>query len=597
MNKQQSYTTERFQNYFRDVADGASLVAKIAPLLTLKILIGYILQAVTPLVALLILKKCLDLLLVSTNIDTYQVGIYFTLFIATNILGILISQYVSYQQSIHQHIVSEYFAKKVLNKAIHFDLERYENPKFYNELHLVHQQTIYKPAMFLSVYQGIIQSIITILLLSGLLLTVHWLFPVLLLLISIPLAINKLLQGYHQYIQDKSNIPLQRKANDLYSYLTTEPYAKEVRVFNYGSEFIGRFLKLRDIVFEQKRKLTLKFIKRTILIQVLEAIIIAGAYYFLINSTVTGLITIGGLVIYIQMFHRFQTAINNLFQSGIGLFQHHLYLRNVLHYMKRPDTKVDNTSTEPTPDTWRTLELKALSFSYPGTKREVLHDINLNISAGQVTAIVGANGSGKSTLVKIISRLYDTEKGTLLLNGKDAINYNKTDWWKQSSIHLQDYGKYYMSVADNITLTQKEHVDEDKLHRTASIADIQSMITKMSDGFHTQLGRNYRNGTQLSGGQWQKLAVARSLYKKSNLLILDEPTSSLDPISEYNLITELKKDIDNKMLILVTHKLYNLKMVDKIVVMSNGEITEQGSFDELIEQKGIFYESYQKQQA
>ncbi len=592
MNKGTLYSKEKFKNYFSDVAGGARLVAGISPRLTAIVLCSYIIQAVLPLVSLLILKKCLDSLIPVEQIDQSEVLIYFALFILSNVAAVIVTQYSVYIQSLHQHAVSKYFARHVLDKAVRFDVEEYENPKFYNELHLVHQQTIYKPAAFLTVYQGVIQSIITILLLSGFLLTVHWLFPILLVLISIPLAINKILYGYHQYLQDKTNIPLERKSADLYSYLTTEPYAKEVRIFNYGKGFIDMFLSLRERIFQQRRKLTSRFIKRTILIQTLEAIVVAGAYYFLIKGTLAGAITVGGLVIYIQMFQRFQQSINSLFQSGIGLFQHHLYMRNVLRYMKRPIR--DNKPMPPTPGIWKGIELCDLSFAYPNTSKQVLRKINLNIPSGSFVAIVGENGSGKSTLMKIISRLYDPSEGSILLNGTNAKEFDKDDWWKKSSMLLQDYGKYYLSIESNITLSEKD-IETGKLKYAASVSGVDSFVGKLTDGYNTYLGRNYKNGVQLSGGQWQKLAIARSVYKKSNMLILDEPTSSLDPISEYNLIKEIKNSIENKIVILITHKLYNLKMVDKIYVVKGGMIVEEGSFNELIEKKGEFFNSYQKQ--
>ncbi len=598
MNNDKSYSNkERLKNYFEDVIKGATLIAKISPRLTAIILISYVAQALLPLVSLLILKKCLDSVIPVEQIDKSEILLYFTLFIITNISNVLIIQYATFKQTVHQHVVSEYFATHVLNKAIKFDIEEYENPDFYNELHLVHQQTIYKPGMFLSVYQGVIQSIITIILLSGFLLSVHWLFPVLLISISIPLAINKLLYGYHQYLQDKSNIPLQRKASDWYIYLTTEPYAKEVRIFSFGQQFINNFLKARDIIFQQKKKLTLRFIKRTVFIQMLEAVILAGVYYFLVDSTVSGAITVGGLVIYIQMFQRFQSAINTLFQSGIGLFQHHLYLRNVIHYINKPlsqPKQVDNIHSIPAK--WESIELKDLSFSYPNTDRKILNSINLTISSGEIVAIIGENGSGKSTLIKLLSRLYDTKENMLLLNGIDASKYSNEEWWDQCSVLFQDYGKYFLSVEENITFTNNSV--QNKLNEVSEITGTNAIAQTLKEGYQTRLGRNYRSGVQLSGGQWQKIAITRSLYKTANLLILDEPTSSLDPISEYHLIGQIRESMnDDKMVVLVTHKLYNLKMVDKIVVMNDGEIVEQGSFDELMSLKGYFFRSYEKQLA
>lgn len=585
----------RFKNYFQDAIRGAVLIARISPRLTTIVLTTYVLLSLLPLLSLMVLKYCLDSLIPPGEVDYNSAILYFGLFVFINVCAVFVNQFSTYKQSIHQHKVSEYFSKKVLDKAAMFQIEEYENPQLYNDLHLVHQQTIYKPAMFLSIYQGLIQSSIVVLLLAGFLLTVHWLFPVLLMLVSIPLAINKLLYGYKQYSLEKANIPLERRANDLYTYLTTEPFAKEVRIFNYSSAFISKFLQLKENIFLQKKKISIRFLKSSIMLQVIEAVIIGGAYFFLINQTISNAITIGGLVIYIQMFQRFQSAINSLFQSGIGLFQHHLYLRNVLHYIERPVDRFDVGKTKPLPQDWKQLEVKGLFFTYPNTKRAVLTDINMSISSGEIVAIVGENGSGKSTLVKLISRLYEPEANMISLDGRDVTEYEKEDWWKNTSILLQDYGKYSLTVEENITLSS--HADNAKIKYVADLAGVETVVQKLDDGYKTMLGRSYKKGVQLSGGQWQKLAIARSLYKEANLLILDEPTSSLDPISEHKLINEIKATIDNKVVILVTHKLYNLKMVDRIFVMSEGKIVEQGTFEELVNNKDTFFNNYQKQLA
>lgn len=585
----------RFKNYFQDAIRGAVLIARISPRLTTIVLTTYVLLSLLPLLSLMVLKYCLDSLIPPGEVDYNSAILYFGLFVFINVCAVIVNQFSTYQQSIHQHKVSEYFSNKVLDKAAMFKIEEYENPQLYNDLHLVHQQTIYKPAMFLSIYQGLIQSSIVVLLLAGFLLTVHWLFPVLLMLVSIPLAINKLLYGYKQYSLEKANIPLERRANDLYTYLTTEPFAKEVRIFNYSSAFISKFLQLKENIFLQKKKISIRFLKSSIILQVIEAVIIGGAYFFLINQTISNAITIGGLVIYIQMFQRFQSAINSLFQSGIGLFQHHLYLRNVLHYIERPVDRFDVGKTKPLPQDWKQLEVKGLSFTYPNTKRAVLTDINMSISSGEIVAIVGENGSGKSTLVKLISRLYEPETNMISLDGRDVTEYEKEDWWKNTSILLQDYGKYSLTVEENISLAS--HTDNAKIKYVADLAGVETVVQKLDDGYQTMLGRSYKKGAQLSGGQWQKLAIARSLYKEANLLILDEPTSSLDPISEHKLINEIKATIDNKVVVLVTHKLYNLKMVDRIFVMSEGKIVEQGTFEELVNNKHTFFNNYQKQLA
>lgn len=585
---------QKIGNFLADSVKGFLLIWNSAKKLTLINLVFFILQGIIPLLSFMVLKTLVDLIIESGNVSWEVSGKYLLQFAALQLVNVIIAQLSSYYMALQQQVISDDIAGKVLHKAIELDLEYYENPSFYDELHMVQQQSLYKPAQLIATSQAIIQSIVTILLFGGFLLLVHWSVPVLLIALSIPLAVSKIMHGYRQYLLEKSTMPVHRKAVSLFQFLTTDNYAKEVRVFNYGSEFIRQFLHLNRFIFNKKKELHYKFLKQGILIQSLEVIVTTVIYFILIASAVTGAITIGGLVIYFQVFQRLQASINNLFQSGITLFQNQLYIRQILNYLSTQPVFNTTGKASLMPLLTTGIEIKDLSFTYPNTDNQVLHGLNMHFKPGQITAIVGENGSGKSTLIKLLCQLYTVPERKIYIDDVDAAGISRDALRESTTAIFQDFGRYYLTVEENIALGD-EHRSESQLHKAAARSGADTFINGLPAGYKTVLGRTFKKGVQLSGGQWQKLALARGFYKDSKIIILDEPTSAMDPIAEYEVFKNLKSDIEGKIIILITHRLYNLKIADHVYVMENGAVAESGAFNELLSKGGLFARIYEKQ--
>jgi ATP-binding cassette, subfamily B, bacterial len=584
---------QRVRDFFADSAKGFLLIWNSGKQLTLINFGLFILQAIVPLLSLIVLKNLIDQVIKSGN-QWEHTGMNLALFALLQLANVIISQVSAYQLSLQQQIISDNLAGEVLNKAISLDLQYYENPSFYDELHMAQQQSLNKPAQLIAAYQGIIQNLTTIVAFSGFMVMAHWSVLILIVVLGIPLAISKLLHGYQQYQLDKDCLPAQRKAADLFHYLTTDAYAKEVRIFNFGGSFISQFLHFKKYIFTRKKDLHYKFLKQNIFIQLFEISVTTIIYCIIIASAIAGAITIGTLVIYFTVFQRIQTAITNLFQSAITLLQHQLYLRQVLKYLATPPAIKDNYSQLPMPPLSEGIEVRHLDFTYPDTQRLVLKDINMVFKPGKITAIVGENGSGKSTLIKLLCRLYEAEHPAVFIDGTNVSEIAQDELRKNITAVFQDFGKYYLTIEDNVTLgsNKKDTTGLDKATTKAGLAD---KIHSFPAGYKTILGRTFKNGEQLSGGQWQKIALARMFYKDSNIVILDEPTSSMDPIAEHEIFKNLKENIGNKIIILITHRLYNLKLADHIYVMENGTVAESGTFNGLLSSKGTFANIYDKQ--
>ena len=583
----------KFRDFFADSGKGFLLIWNSGKKLTIINFALFLLEAIVPLLSLLTLKKLIDQV-TRSGINWQHSGLILLLFTGLQLLNIIISRYSDFKLGEQIQIISDEMAGKVLNKAIELDLQYYENPAFYDELHMAQQQSLSRPAQLIAAYQGIFQNLITIVLFTGFMFIAHWSILLLIVALSIPLAISRVLQGYRQFQLEKECMPMQRKAADLFRYLTSDSYAKEVRIFNYGKSFISQFLHFRKTLFLKKRELNLGFLKQEVLIQVFEILVITAIYCIIIASAVNGKITIGGLVIYFQLFQRLQGSISSLFQSGINLFQNQLYLREILKYLSAPSLVKNEGHFGPTPAFTKGIKVKKLDFIYPQTQRVVLKDVDMEFAPGKVTSIVGENGSGKTTLIKLLCRLYEVDPGTIWVDNVDITDISPDGLRENITVLFQDFGKYYLTIEDNITLGSKKR-DRQMLELAAKKAGLEEKIASFPARFKTHLGRTFKNGEQLSGGQWQKVALARGFYKNSKILILDEPTSSMDPLAEHEFFLNLKNEIEDKIVILITHRLYNLKLADYIYVMENGSIAEHGSFNELLGVKGVFANMYNKQ--
>ena len=581
---------ERFRDFFAVSARGLQLVWSTGRRLTLINFCLFVLQSIVPLLSLLVLKKVIDGM--KSGINWQEASLQLSLFALLQLLGGVFSQFSAYKLAEQQQKISDDIAAMVLTKAVTLDIEYYENPSFYDELHMAQQQSLARPALLMSAYQGIIQNLISIALLSGFMLLAHWSIMLLIVGLSVPLAISKLLHGYQQYLLDRDTLPAQRKANGIFQYLTTDAYAKEVRIFDFGKAFISQFIQLRQHIFGRKKKLHYKFLKQNLFTQLFEVVLTTVIYAVLISSAITGAITLGGLIIYFQVFQRLQAAISGLFQSGINLFQNQLYLRQILEYLSAPvgDTAQHGKHLAKT----GAIKVSGLDFTYPLTERKVLRGINMEFKPGTITAIVGENGSGKSTLIKLLCKLYEAERGSIFLGDVPITAVSRAELWERVSVLFQDFGRYYMTVEENIAPGATE-TDKPRLAGAIKNAELQSKIASLPHDYRTMLGRTFVQGEQLSGGQWQKIALARMFYKEADIVILDEPTSSMDPVAEHAVFQNLRQALGSKIVILVTHRLYNLKMADNIYIMENGGVVEQGGFEQLLAANGPFARIYENQ--
>ena len=551
--------------------------------------------ALLPLGLLYITKQLIDILSNGKGDFSEVIGLI-VFFALIQVASGIISQWSDYSNSIFQQKVIDTFSERIVSKASKVDYAFFEKPAFHNTLHLAQQQAVYRVGQLLPAINALIASGLSLLFLIGFFISIKAYFFIAVILFAIPISFNKWLQGKKLTNLEFSLAPKEREANYLFQILTGIQWAKELRSFQFGKSFGLRLSKLRNYISTEKKKIHQSTFSKNLIVEILEVVLLSAAIGYMSFLTLNKTMTIGLFVLYLQGFQRMQTSSKSFFQSFLQIFQLRMFFRNLVDFFSLEETNQQNKNTVSMPEEVTVMTLENISFTYPEAKTPILNNISINAKRGQIVAIVGENGAGKTTLVKILSRLYTDFEGRITVNNQDINQFDTASFYDNSGFFFQDYEKYFLEAIQNIhfELDPNESIKSNAI-AAAKTSGADEFIKKLSKDYHTKLGSVFEGSEQLSGGQWQKLALARIFYKKTKLVVLDEPSSSLDAFSELRLYEQIKNNLSDKIVILISHRLYNLKIADFIYVMRDGCIVQEGSFDELIKSKGLFQEMYEKQ--
>ena len=554
-----------------------------------------IVQALLPVLSLYFIKVLIEK--VTGNQSFSEILPVIIYFLVAQMLLALAHQYATHVTTVFQLKLTDYLSQQVLHKAVDVEYNYYENPAYHDSLHLAQQQSLFRATQLLISFNSFITSGFALIFLLLLFISMKSFFALLFIAFSLPLAIVKWYYGIATMQQEKKLAPLDREANYLHQILTGVSYAKESRVFGFGNFFIEKFSNIRSYIRVQKQQLSKKLTRYSLIAEAAEVLAMAIIFALLAKQALEGLITIGLFVIYIQGFQSLQNNSKNFLQSIVQILQQRIFLQDLFLFLDiETPSKTKSGCSFPTINSG--LSVSKIHFKYSSSAKPVLQNISLECKPGQIVAIVGANGSGKSTLLKILAKLYEPNSGKILFDTVEIQNIDADDYHKQSVFLFQDFEKYFFTIEENIVLGRAEaDTASQYIRRAAALSGADKFISKLSNGYQTRMGRIFEGSEQLSGGEWQKLALARVFYRsEASLIVLDEPTSALDAQAEFDIFKQLKSIASNKMVILVTHRLYNLKIADYLYVMKEGQIAEHGSFDELIKKEGVFTELYNMQQ-
>ena len=375
--------------------------------------------------------------------------------------------------------------------------------------------------------------------------------------------------------------------------------AKEVKIFGLGEHLTERARTLFDRFYSDNRGLAVKRAITGTLLNLLPTAGYYGAYAYIIYRALTHTLTVGDLTFLTAAFARSRGLIEQIFASFSGIAEQALFIEDLFDFFRTKPSIASKPNALPAPRPVRSgYEFRDVSFAYAGSDKLVLDRISFRIDAGERIALVGENGAGKTTLVKLLARLYDPTGGSILLDGVDLRDYNVDDLRREVGVIFQDYMRYDMRVLENIGFGRIEALkDDDRVRQAASKAYADTVVNSLPSGYEQMLGRRFEGGVDLSGGQWQKIALARAYMRDAQVLILDEPTATLDARAEYEVFLRFAELTRGRMAVLISHRFSTVRMADRILVLEHGRILEQGSHEQLLALGGRYSELFELQAA
>jgi ATP-binding cassette, subfamily B, bacterial len=477
----------------------------------------------------------------------------------------------------------------ILDKALTLDLEHFEDAEFYDRLTRARREASQRPLSLVMRSFSLVQNIVSLVSFAVLLFTFSPWAVLLLVLAGVPgfVAETKFSNDAFRLFRWRSSE--RRMQAYLETVIAREDHAKEVKLYALGQRLLDRYKAIHHKLFAQERQLAIRRDSWGFGLGLVATVALYGGYCWVAVSTVQGLITLGQMTMYLMLFRQGQGAVSSALGAVSGLYEDNLYLSTLYEYLDTPARPPGGTAKSG-PNPADGLRLEHVSFTYPGAEQAALSDVSLHLKPGGSLALVGANGSGKTTLIKLITRLYVPTAGRILLDGRDLAEWDVTALRRRCGVIFQDYVRYQMLVGENIGAGDAEHFeDEARWRESARMGQADDMVAALPEGYRTQLGKWFPGGRELSGGQWQKIAVARSFMRgDADIRVLDEPTAAMDAEAEAEVFRHVRDMADGRMTILISHRFSTVRMADEIVVLDAGRIVERGTHESLMQQAGVY---------
>ena len=570
----------------------------VSPLLFTINLICRLINAFSPVVILWVGKLIIDEVIaqVAAPQAAYgQLWNYVLIEFAITVFADIINRIVAITDGLLGDKYNIISSETMIRKTSKIDMSQLEDSEFYDKLERARQQTQGRVGlMSMSLAQG--QSLISIGTLIAGLIYFQPLLIVLLALSIIPLFINEIRFSGQQYSLSRSWTTERRELDYLRYIGANDKTAKEIKLFGLTDFIAKRFKTLSERYYHINKKLTVKRSIYSAVFNVLGVICYYAAYLVRIKSVLDGEITVGELTFLSASFNRLRNSLQTFFTSFTRITQSALYLKDYFDFidLEIPD---ENREFLPLPEVIHTgFELKDVHFAYPGSEHEVLKGVSFTLKAGEKMAFVGQNGAGKPTLIKLMLRFYEPTQGAILLDGININEYNKADFQKMFGVIFQDFFRYEFTLRENIAVGDIAAVQDDKrITNAAQLSLANEVIGDLQEGYETQLGKRFKNGQELSGGQWQKVALARAYMKDAMVMVLDEPTSALDAKAEYEVFERFIDLTKGKTSIIISHRFSTVRMADRILVLKAGKILELGTHNELMQTPKLYAELFDLQ--
>jgi ATP-binding cassette, subfamily B, bacterial len=577
------------------------MVWETSPFLTCISVVCRLLRAALPVATLYIGKLIIDAVVGGIRGGGMDSGRIWRL-VAAELSLAVVSDLLGRGVAVADSLLGDRFTNRVsvelMQHASTLDLAHFEEPEFYDKLERARRQTMGRMQLMAQV-MGAAQDLITLATLtSALVVFSPWL------LLTLVCAVLPAFLGETHFASLSYSLlyrwtPQRRELDYLRWLGATQESAKEVKIFGLGNYLTERYRRLADQFYNENRALVLRRAGVGSVLALLGTAGYYGAYVVILYRTLHGALTVGDLTFLAASFARSRALIEGVLSSFSSISEQAMYLDDLFAFFRMEPLISSRPGALPAPRPIRQgLEFRHVSFRYPGAERDCLHDLNFELRPGQRIALIGENGAGKTTITKLMARLYDPTEGQILLDGTDLREYDLADWRREIGVIFQDYMRYHMRLWENIGLGRVELLDDRRrIEKAARLSLASDVASRLEKGLEQMVGRRFTDGVDLSGGEWQKVALGRAYMRDAQLLILDEPTATLDARAEHQVFERFAELTQGKIAVLISHRFSTVRMADRILVLDEGEIIEEGTHAELVRLRGQYAELFELQAA
>ncbi|RGF58702.1 MULTISPECIES: ABC transporter ATP-binding protein [Faecalibacillus] len=530
-------------------------------------------------------------------INRIQIGLSIRLILKRLIIFLILGILYIISSNLYNFLILKYkeylyleLNKKFLDNSLKFNLKDFENPEVYNIIQRAEQEIGIRPYNIIISLLSIISQSVN--LISAFLILTKWHLTLIIGFILLASFASKyfisISKNEYDILMNRTNY--ERKSWYISHLLIKDEYIKEVRLFGLSKYLIQQFIELRSRFFKENVDVLKRQYIFSEIYQLMNYVISFFIIFLAIYESTQGILLVGTAMTYINTSSKIENAIQNIVSNIFGIYKDSLYIDNIKKYFNYESNKFYGNKTL---KNITTIEFVNVSFKYPNREVYAIRNTSFKIKKGEILAIVGENGSGKTTIIKLLNGLYDEYEGNILINGIEIREIDKKSLRNCLATLFQDYNKYQFTIKENIGFGSIDNLDDiEKIKYSAKKGGADQFINCLPNNYTQQVGYWFEGGTQLSGGQWQKLGLSRLFMKNADCLILDEPTASLDPFSELEIFKQLYQNSNEKINIIITHRFINTVFANKIIVLKNGEIIEKGKHDELLKQDGFYKDMF-----
>ena len=557
-------------------------------------------QSVIPALMLLINKAIVDMVIANWgNADFIwrPLIILVVMRFGVSLLRAVLNQTNLYITQIFNDRLMLYTKYVLLEKSTQLDLAHFESPEFYDTLDRAQNSGSNYPVRVVQTLTNLFGQGVTLISLLGLLLGFNIAIVPLLFFTALPSFWTSVVYSGRRFWMTRMETESGRLSNYIQRVLTSPEFAKEVRLFNLGKHLLGQWSDIRHNFNSKSEAIASEYARMRGLSGVLVNSGFYIAYVWTLIKTIAGEISVGDFTMYTGAFSSAQELLPSILENLARIYESNLYVSQYFEFLDLKPEVVNSSRSQPFPQPIkRGLTFKDVTFTYPGATKPTLRNLNLHIDPGESIALVGLNGAGKTTFLKLLTRLYDVDSGIIAIDGIPLPEIKLSQLHTNIGVLNQDFARYQLSAKDNIGFGNlKERENQLRIEQAASDSGADRVVETLSQGYQTRLGKMFKDGVDLSGGQWQKIGMARAFMTDAPVLILDEPTAALDAIAEYELFEKFRALTAGKMTFFVSHRFSTVQLADRIVVLQDSHIVEVGSHQELMMSDGLYAQMFRLQ--